>query len=59
MPSPVPPPASAGAALKLISFGIVQVEPLISHRFTLEGTKDAFELAAARGGLKAMVAPHG
>ena len=47
------------AALKLISFGIVQVEPLISHRFALEGTKDAFELAAARGGLKAMVAPHG
>jgi L-iditol 2-dehydrogenase len=47
------------AALKLISFGIVQVESLISHRFALEGTKDAFELAAARGGLKAMVAPHG
>ncbi|HET7769159.1 MAG TPA: zinc-binding dehydrogenase [Chloroflexota bacterium] len=52
-------PHHFSAALKLISFGIVQVEPLISHRFTLEGTKDAFELAAARGGLKAMVAPHG
>jgi L-iditol 2-dehydrogenase len=46
-------------ALKLIQYGIVQVGPLISHRFTLDGVRDAFELAAGRGGLKAMVAPAG
>ncbi|HEU5316140.1 MAG TPA: zinc-binding dehydrogenase [Chloroflexota bacterium] len=46
-------------ALKLISHGIVDVETLISHRFELEGVKDAFETAASRGGLKSMVLPVG
>jgi L-iditol 2-dehydrogenase len=44
-------------ALKLIQYRIVNVAPLISHRFELDGVRDAFELAASRGGLKAMVLP--
>ncbi len=42
-------------ALKLIQYGIVRVEPLISHRFQLEDVREAFEATANRGGLKAMV----
>ena len=52
-------PHHFSTALKLISHGIVDVERLISHRFELEGVKDAFETAAGRGGLKSMVLPVG
>jgi L-iditol 2-dehydrogenase len=48
-------PHHFSTALKLISYGIVQVKPLISHRFSLEDTREAFELTASRAGLKAMV----
>lgn len=44
-------------ALKLIQFGIVRVEPLISHRFPLDEVRDAFEVTAGRRGLKSMVLP--
>jgi L-iditol 2-dehydrogenase len=50
-------PHHFSTALKLIQFGIVRVAPLISHRFPLEAVRDAFELAASRGGLKSMVLP--
>ncbi len=46
-------------ALKLISHKIVDVAPLISHRFELDGVRDAFETAASRGGRKSMVLPVG
>jgi L-iditol 2-dehydrogenase len=52
-------PHHFSAALKLITHGIVRVGPLISHRFVLDGVKDAFEMAASRGGLKSMVLPAG
>lgn len=48
-------PHHFSTALKLISFGIVQVKPLISHRFSLDAVREAFELTASRAGLKAMV----
>ena len=44
-------------ALRLIQFGIVRVEPLISHRFELDRVRDAFETTAGRSGLKSMVRP--
>jgi L-iditol 2-dehydrogenase len=44
-------------ALRLIQFGIVRVKPLISHRFDLDGVKEAFETTAGRSGLKSMVFP--
>lgn len=50
-------PHHFSAALKLITHGIVRVAPLISHRFVLDGVKEAFEMAASRGGLKSMVLP--
>jgi L-iditol 2-dehydrogenase len=50
-------PHHFSTALKLIQHGIVRVEPLISHRFDLDDVKDAFEMAASRGGLKSMVLP--
>jgi L-iditol 2-dehydrogenase len=42
-------------ALKLIQYGIIRVEPLISHRFHLEQVVEAFETTANRVGLKSMV----
>jgi L-iditol 2-dehydrogenase len=42
-------------ALKLIQYGIVQVTPLISHRFSLDEVREAFETTANRRGLKSMV----
>ncbi|HLZ07899.1 MAG TPA: alcohol dehydrogenase catalytic domain-containing protein [Chloroflexota bacterium] len=42
-------------ALRLIQYGIVRVGPLISHRFELDGVRDAFETTAGRTGLKSMV----
>jgi L-iditol 2-dehydrogenase len=42
-------------ALKLISYKIVDVETLISHRFPLAQITDAFETTGTRAGLKTMV----
>jgi L-iditol 2-dehydrogenase len=42
-------------ALKLIQYGIVRVAPLISHRFSLDEVREAFETTANRRGLKSMV----
>ncbi len=42
-------------ALKLISYGMVNVRPLITHRFSLEEIVAAFETTAQRRGLKSMV----
>ena len=50
-------PHQFSTALKLIQYGIVRVAPLISHRFDLDAVRDAFEMAAGRGGLKSMVLP--
>jgi L-iditol 2-dehydrogenase len=50
-------PHHFSTALKLITHRIVDVERLISHRFDLDGVVEAFEMAAARGGLKSMVLP--
>ncbi len=50
-------PHHFSTALKLIQYRIVDVRPLISHRFDLDRVRDAFELAASRGGLKSMVLP--
>lgn len=42
-------------ALKLISYGIVEVKSLITHRFPLAQVQEALETTASRRGLKAMV----
>jgi L-iditol 2-dehydrogenase len=52
-------PHHFSAALKLIQYGIVQVEPLISHRFSLDAVVRAFTTTAGRHGLKSMVLPTG
>ncbi len=44
-------------AMRLIQFGIVRVEPLISHRFGLDSVREAFETTASRAGLKSVVLP--
>jgi L-iditol 2-dehydrogenase len=44
-------------ALRLIQFGVVDVEALISHRFELDDVREAFETTAGRRGLKSMVYP--
>jgi L-iditol 2-dehydrogenase len=48
-------PHHFSTALKLISFGMVRVAPLISHRFSLDAIQEAFESTAGRKGLKSMV----
>lgn len=51
-------PDNFTTALRLIQFGMVQVEPLISHRFGLDEIRVAFETTAERQGLKSMVLPN-
>jgi len=48
-------PHQFSAALKLLSHRIVQVTPLISHRFALPDVREAFETTANRVGLKVIV----
>jgi L-iditol 2-dehydrogenase len=48
-------PYHFSTALKLIQHKIINVEPLISHRFELDLVRDAFETTAGRSGLKSMV----
>jgi L-iditol 2-dehydrogenase len=43
------------SALALLKTGAVNVEPLITHRFPLEDTQEAFEFARTREGIKVMV----
>jgi L-iditol 2-dehydrogenase len=45
-------------ALRLIQYGMVRVEPLISHRFGLDEIRVAFDTTAERRGLKSMVLPN-
>lgn len=42
-------------ALALLKTGAVEVQPLITHRFPLESTQQAFEFARKREGIKVMV----
>ncbi len=44
-------------ALRLVAAGAVDVQSLVTHRFPLERVREAFELAAARTGLKVVVEP--
>jgi L-iditol 2-dehydrogenase len=44
-------------AIRLISAGLVNVKPLVTHRFTLENAIDAFHVAAdpAQGAIKVQI----
>jgi L-iditol 2-dehydrogenase len=44
-------------ALRLVEAGAVDVQSLVTHRFPLERVSEAFEVAAARDGLKVVVEP--
>ena len=44
-------------AIQLVKDGNVDVESIVSHRFPLTKTAEAFELAVRRGGLKVVVEP--
>jgi L-iditol 2-dehydrogenase len=44
-------------ALRLVEAGAVEVQSLVTHRFPLERVSEAFEVAAARDGLKVVVEP--
>jgi len=44
-------------AIRLVERGDVDVASLVTHRYPLSGAADAFELAAARAGLKVVVEP--
>jgi len=42
-------------ALEMISTGRINVKPLITHRFTLEQTLDAYNAAMGGSGIKIMI----
>ena len=44
-------------ALRLVQAGAVDITSLVTHRFPLDETSQAFEVAAAREGLKVVVEP--
>jgi len=44
-------------ALRLVEAGAVDVQSLVTHRFPLERVGEAFDVAAARDGLKVVVEP--
>ncbi|GAB4246035.1 MAG: 2,3-butanediol dehydrogenase [Acidobacteriota bacterium] len=46
-------------AIELVQSGRVDVEGLVSHRFSLDRYADAFAVATRREGLKVMIEPHG
>lgn len=48
-------PQGFRTALDLISRGVIQVLPLISHRFPLEEISQAFDTVVNRGGMKVIV----
>jgi L-iditol 2-dehydrogenase len=45
-------------ALKLLEYGLIQVQPLISHRLSLERTPEGFDIVAGQQGLKVIVYPQ-
>jgi L-iditol 2-dehydrogenase len=45
-------------AIRLVEQGLVEPMSLVSHRFPLAETADAFDTAVARTGLKVVVEPH-
>lgn len=44
-------------AVRLVASGRIHLDGLVSHRFPLDRTQEAFEVAAARAGLKVTVEP--
>jgi L-iditol 2-dehydrogenase len=45
-------------AIRLVEQGLVEPMSLVSHRFPLAGTAEAFDTAVTRTGLKVVVEPH-
>ena len=45
-------------AIRLVEQGLVEPMSLVSHRFPLAETAEAFDTAVARTGLKVVVEPH-
>ncbi|MEA3345918.1 MAG: zinc-binding dehydrogenase [Chloroflexota bacterium] len=45
-------------ALKLLEYGMIQVEPLISHRLPLDRTPEGFEIVVGQKGLKVVIFPQ-
>jgi L-iditol 2-dehydrogenase len=44
-------------AIKLVASGLIDVESLITHRFSLADSAEAFRVASAREGLKVIIKP--
>jgi L-iditol 2-dehydrogenase len=44
-------------AIRLVNAGAVDVESLVTHRFTLVNATEAFRTAAARRGIKTVITP--
>ena len=46
-------------AVRLLEAGMVRTEPIVTHRFRLDGINDAFKTMESQEGMKIIVHPHG
>lgn len=51
-------PTSWHRAISLVSEGIIDVQPLISHQISLEGASEAFDLLRTGQGMKILIDPN-
>jgi L-iditol 2-dehydrogenase len=50
-------PSDLGRAISLVESGVVELGDLVTHRFSLSETSDAFDTLVARSGIKVVVQP--
>jgi threonine dehydrogenase-like Zn-dependent dehydrogenase len=59
IPSRVRMPDTWRRATSLVASGAVDLRPMVTHRYNIEGGIEAFELLRAKQGVKALIMPQG
>jgi L-iditol 2-dehydrogenase len=59
IPSRVRMPDTWRRATSLVASGAVDLRPMVTHRYNIEGGIEAFELLRAKQGMKALIMPQG
>jgi len=50
-------PSTFSRAINLVASGRLNIQPLITHRFTIEDVEKGFKTALSRGGMKVLIVP--